>query len=364
MQPENPTPEVPPQQPPQNSIYPPVPADHQAPAYTPSPQQEAQQYQAYNNAPQQTMQPTHKADPTTIVLQWLTYAFWGWTILGLSVLTTSVIFSLTKNSDSNNFTSYGIAAVLVLLPISFICDTIYSKREPVKKVGAEMVVMVIHTVIFALFGIGSLIWAAISIVTLITSSSDSTTSAVSLASSLIVTVFYAVTFLRTLNPSKLTWVQRYYKWLMLVTVGVIALLGLIGPVAKERSTKDDRLIQENIPSVSTAINSYAQRNKTLPTDLSSISLNGDAKKLIDKNLVTYKSEGSVTSTSRSYSSSTYSTSNTSFKYQLCVTYKKSTEDNNSYSSYNSLDKDGYSTYISAYSHPAGNVCYKIKDTTY
>lgn len=29
----------------------------------------------------------HQINPGTIILQWLTYAFWGWTILAMSVLT-------------------------------------------------------------------------------------------------------------------------------------------------------------------------------------------------------------------------------------------------------------------------------------
>ena len=57
-----------------------------------------------------------------IVLQWLTYAFWGWTLLAVNTLIFMVIFSLLKHVDLSTIIPYAIASVLVLLPISLVCD--------------------------------------------------------------------------------------------------------------------------------------------------------------------------------------------------------------------------------------------------
>ena len=60
------------------------------------------------------------------------------------------ISELLKDADVGSFDPYAVAAVLVLLPVSFITDFFYSKREPGKKTGAATIVMVIHAVLYAL----------------------------------------------------------------------------------------------------------------------------------------------------------------------------------------------------------------------
>src|SRR5680860_463031 len=95
--------------------------------------------------------------PGIIVLQWLTYAFWGLTVFATSLLSASVIAYFITPTNNNDFSAYATAAVLVLLPISVICDIFYSKQEPEHKTGASSIIMIIHAVFFALFSIGALI---------------------------------------------------------------------------------------------------------------------------------------------------------------------------------------------------------------
>jgi hypothetical protein len=320
--------------------------------------------------------PHEGVSPGLIVLQWLTYAFWGWTVLALSFLTTSVVAHIIHDTSGDNFTTYGVAAVLVLLPISYICDSFYSKKEPAKKAGAETIVMVIHAVIFALFGIGALIASVIALVVLFTSSGHSDGAVTALISALIIAAFYAVTFIRTLNPAIVRWIQHWYKMIMLITVGIISLAGLFGPVARERATRDDRLVATELPVVVEGVNEYARNNNNLPTALSQLNFRGGTKQMVDRGLVTYKPEptpvtrinpvvfplnGSKPSISPNISTGTGLT----FKYQLCVTYKKERTDNSSYG-YGGIsgdkDADGYSSYLYIYEHPAGDVCYKLKTT--
>lgn len=303
-----------------------------------------------------------------IILQWLTYAFWGWTVLALSFLTTSIIANLIDDADTGWFTAYGIAAVLVLLPISFAVDRSYSKKEPRKKIGSEVLVMVVHAVLFALLAIGSLIVAVVALVTTFTSSNDSKGAEITLLSALIITAFYGLTFLRTLNPNFVSWIQKSFKFIMLVTVGVIAILGIAGPVAKERSTRDDRLIVSSIGSIERSISNYADANDRLPDNLEALNLSGDEQTLVERNLVTYKPEGPDTTTfnqDNNFTGSRISVLKPVQKYQLCVTYTKESNDYSSYQTYRgSASTDDYETYLSVYDHPAGNVCYKIKTSDY
>jgi hypothetical protein len=304
------------------------------------------------------------ADAPLLILQWLTYAFWGWTVLALSVLVGTVMASIVANADTGSFTPYGIAAVLVLLPISFICDNIYSKKEDHKKVGVEIITMVIHSVLFALFTIGSLIYTAFAVVRLLTDGSGTGNTQASLYTALVIAIFYAITFLRTLNPAFTPWVTKYYRYVMLVLILIIAFVAILGPVAKERSLKDDKLLDSGMSGLSTSITSYTGKNNRLPSDLKSLTLTGDSKAIVDKGMVTYKPEGAtVNAASISANKTSYSYNPAVFKYQLCATFKKASKANsNNYNSYDYVvdDTDGYTTYLSTAGHTVGQNCYKVK----
>lgn len=313
--------------------------------------------------------PAEVHSPGLIVLQWLTYAFWGWTILAMSILTVSVLASFLIDAETGSFTPYGIAAVLVLLPISIACDVFYSKREPQKKSGAASIVMVIHAVLFALFGIAAVIAIVFSLVSMLTSSSDTTNTRVSLFSSIIIAVLYAAVFLRTIHPARLPMVRRFFIIFMTVVVGIIALLGIVGPVARERATRNDKLITSNLSILKSNIDDYAADKDRLPDSLSDLDLKGDTKVLVEKNLVKYTPNTQPASDSFSSSSSRTSRTygdddSTIYYYQLCVTYTK----NRYVPVYNSNrgeDDDGYVTYLDSYgNHPAGEECYKIKTSRY
>lgn len=308
--------------------------------------------------------------PGLIVLQWLTYAFWGWTILAMSVLTVTVLANLIAKSETGSFTPYGIAAVLVLLPISIACDVFYSKKEPAKKTGAASIVMVIHAVIFALFGIGAVIAIVFSLVQMLTSSGDNSGTQVSLYSAMIIAILYGAAFLRTINPARIPILKRSYIIFMTIVVGIIAVLGLVGPVAHERATRNDRLITSNIHSLKTSIDSYAKSKNRLPDTLNELDLTGNAKLLVDKNLVKYtahKQPSSSVSKSTGVGTRRTTSTNTIYYYELCITYAK--ELKNKYSSSgsnNKADSDGYVTYLDTYygAHPAGEKCYKVKTEDY
>jgi hypothetical protein len=296
--------------------------------------------------------------PGVIVLQWLTYAFWGWTVIAMSVLT-SIVLAHFMLEDANVGESiiYGIAAIIVLLPVSVICDIFYSKKEPEKKTGFASVVMVIHAVIFGLSTIGALITVAFSVANLIISSSSSEETQVVLFSALIITILSVAVLLRTIMPKRLLHMRRCFIIFMMVAVGIIITLGIVGPVSETWATRNDRLIQENIYSVESGIDNYVTSNKKLPNSLSDVELTGDAKKLVQDNLVTYKNDGEASEGS-GYLAESY------YRYQLCVTYQKASDNNwmggSSSSHMEDTNSSGYETSVSTYYHKAGETCYKLK----
>lgn len=202
------------------------PASGPEPAQAPPPAPAAQPSQGPPPPPSQEYD--HHDNAATIILQWLTYAFWGWTVLVLSVLTYTVFTDFLDQGDNSSFSYYIISAALVLLPISLICDYLYSKKEPGKKTGAASIVMVVHGVLFALFGIGALIWGVFSVVSLLTSDGDTSTTLAGLYSSLIIALFYAATFARTLNPPKFPMTVQAYRIAMSAVVVIFIILGFVG----------------------------------------------------------------------------------------------------------------------------------------
>jgi type II secretory pathway pseudopilin PulG len=338
----------------------------QPPQLQATPQQQPQfaQQPNLNNQPQQP----HHENAGTIILQWLTYAFWGWTVLSMSFLLVLVLTNLIAHYDDGGVLPYSIAATLVLLPISLACDFLYAKKEPEKKVGAASIVMVIHAVLFALITIGSLIAIVFSVVELfIGSSNSSKIISISLYSEVIITILYAAVLLRVLNFPKIKWYRKFFLIFMTIVVGLFSILAIVGPISSQRATKTDRLIDDNLQTVQQAINDYYTSNSQLPSSLNQITLTGDAQSIVNQNLVTYipnskPSTGGQTVKATEFSST--SITPITYYYQLCVTYKKPSQNDSLNSSSTPYSGSTYSTYINTYSHPGGYYCYDAETSSY
>ena len=312
--------------------------------------------------PQPTVDPTHPHvnTPGVIVLQWLTYAFWGWLILGLLWLMSVILVNAILGESVNEVVPYAIAASLVLFPLSFVCDTLYRKHEPTKKTGAAMVIMVIHAVLFAILGILSLIIAVfIGINALINIGDPLDSQMVGLSVAAFAALLYAGAFVRTLNPFKTKKPAFGYGIAMAVVTVALLAFAIVGPVVSSIATRGDRLIEQALPRVQTSIDSYISDNNKLPSSLNDVTItDSDAKNLVDEGKVEYKAIGKLSETTLDETLSTSST----YRYQLCVEYKA--EKNNETTRYSYSDEDGYTNYISTYSHGAGKTCYKVQQTAY
>lgn len=296
--------------------------------------------------------------PGVVIMQWLSYAFWGWLIIALIWLMSVILMNAILGSDVHTVVPYAIAAGSVLLPIAFFCDFFYRKYEPAKKAGAAMVIMVIHAVIFALLGIGALITAVFTGV----NASLATTSSfdvhlVTILTALLATGLYTGAFIRTLNPFKGNKVSLTYGITMLILTLILIGLSIAGPLAKSYATRSDRLTNETLQSVESAISRYVNLNGTLPKDIKSLDYpQPDTIDAINQSNIEYINEGKVKANSSSSSRSVY-------RYQLCATYKHDSPDS-SYSRPSYPRDSDYSTYLSTNDYKAGRNCYKLETSSY
>lgn len=333
------------------------------------------------------------SDSHSLVLQFLTYSFWGLVLFSLSTLTvstlqyylnkTSLLSSMSGNSFSfglffsNDLTTYlnqfSIGLLVVLVPITVVLDYLYRKREPVKKKGASAVFMIIFSIIFAFLSISSLIslgYVSVIMISSILNGGDVSSLQVSLYSNTIIAALYALAFLRAFAPENLFEIRQKYSIIMSIAAGVLIIANISAIAAAQDSAKKDYLIEKNIYSVNKAIVDYYKSNKNLPDSLDKINVDSNAKKIITDKLVSYKNEGKASKKSSLYSYTT--TSSNYYRYQLCAKYQKEsigynkeqTSSNSNYDYYSGSD-DGYQSaeYSSGYfskPHPAGEYCYKMQ----
>lgn len=304
----------------------------------------------------------HRANaPGVVVLQWLTYAFWGWLIVGIIWLVSVILINTILKESVSEVVPYAIAASIVLLPIAFVTDLLYRKHEPVKKTGAAMVIMVIHAVIFALLGIGAFITAAFVGLNAIINAGDTIDAQiVVLLTAVFAAILYVAAFVRTLNPFKSKKPQLIYSFGMLGISILLLILAVIGPVVQSVVSRNDRLIEQNLSSVQRSVNDYISDNKALPKSLDDVKFTDKgAEELVTKDLVEFVPGTTQSTVGRSDLSII-----TTYRYELCVTF--TTENNANSDYYNDtldIDIDGYASYLYVDSHDAGWKCYKLKEMT-
>ncbi len=290
------------------------------------------------------------------ILQWLTYAFWYWLILGLIWVLALILASAMIDNASRaiaEMVPFAFATVAVLLPAAFVIDLFYRRHESPEKTGASAVVMTVHAVLFAVCSVGALVATIFVVLGGLVDGIFSDERVVAVLTLLGATVLFAMTLPRVLYPAKIVKLPLIYSSSMLGISLVILTFGFIGPVSASIKTRNDRHIESGLYDVSQQIQNYINTNKEAPASLDDLRPSGhSAKLLIDNNLVGYKDEGVVVNQLGTLEK---------HRYQLCVTYAEAGVD--SYTGteiYYSLDEDGYRSYPVTNSHSAGEVCYKLQ----
>ncbi len=292
---------------------------------------------------------------TTAVWQWLTYSLWIWTLGTLSVLIASTLAYFIANADKSTDFSwlvYVIAASLCLLPISYLVDKSYQKNEPTTKQGFAAVILVIHAVFAFLVSVGSLITAIVTALSFATDvEGDSATKTTVIISAVLISLLGGLLFARITRPTKFTKITTKFSLIVLTIATITIVAALAGPYAATIGSKKDRLLESGLYNVNYAIQNYASANQKLPASLDDLTFETYYKSgetLVKKKLVTYNP---TTSNDQIYGLS----SSRTFRYELCVDYKKAKGTGVQPSSTSS---DYNSSYIDTSSHPAGHTCYQ------
>jgi hypothetical protein len=325
--------------------------------------------------------------PGTLVLQWLSYAFWGWFGASLSVLAGITFGYFIAGSEATfwgDSLAYPLAAVIVMLVIALVTDFFYARHEPVVKKGAASVIMLIHAVVYLLTVVGALIAIVFSAIRMIITASPIDTmegSKVTMLTALVTAVVFGGISLRALFAGKKRGVRKMFWLLMSVLALGFVVASIAGPAMKANSTKNDRLIEDALPVLAMDIRSYTQNNDKLPASLSDVKssygdmANDQVQTMVDKGLVTYKPNTkpvktdkidsiqsptagvSATKSQTTLTPAEPSTGTKTFYYQLCVTYKEA-KSSKYYSSGMSYD-DSVSMTVDTDQHAKGNVCYDV-----
>lgn len=333
-------------------------------------------------AVKQTKQTVSANTPGTIVLQWLSYAFWGWAIVAIAYLAaviTSYLLDGTWVSDSTEPVAYGMAATLVLVPFALVCDWLYSRREQQDKHGIASVVMIIHAVLFTLFAIGALISVAFSVVGLLLTTGDTSGPVIAIVVSAVLAILYIDLVVRIVRPLLIMRLRLVFRISMTLVTLTALVWGALGPFAQTIATKDDRAVRDGLESLSYGVNQYASTKNALPTTLSQViqdstliqSVNPIASaetltRLIDKGSITYKANIKP-ATENSTVDLQLKTTVKTYYYELCGVFthglKQRAWTGTVYADA-TAGSDEYASYISEGAIAAGTKCYKLSTSYY
>lgn len=295
--------------------------------------------------------PVIKINAIDIVWQFLCYSLWELTLLTVTGLlsTTLTYFFIAKTHDYS-FAIYVFAVLICLLPVALVAEKFYAKREVMQKHGFSAVVMVLNAVGVFLVTLGSLITIVVTLLVKLVNGNISKTDSIVIMTAFIVLVLGAMLFARIINQPKLARVRRIFPTAVVAIAVITLILTIVGPIHYQTQTKADRMIDDGLPAINSALENYATGNNKLPSSLSALSsdssasysLDPAAKQLISKNLVSYERRG-VTGDSSDY--------NQVFAFQLCVTYTKP----------EGMPRSGElsETDLDSVNHPAGYVCYLL-----
>lgn len=329
-----------------------------------------------------------------LVLQWLVYAFWFWYGVSTTWLAGVVIAYFVARGSSTNWSemlAYPLASVIIMLAIAFVADWFYARREPAKKTGGANIIMLLHVVPFVLIAIGSLIVIVFSLISMLLNSDPVNSGDGPLQAMLtfaVTFVLFAVLALRAFYGGAKRMV-RIAAWAVFGFAALVFIVTAIaGPAMEAARTKQDRLIESALPSLSSDIRNYTSKNNKLPEKITDVTYTASSKssavqKLINDGLVTYKPNTLPAKDGNSYepgddysgsvSSSKYpSYGGKKFYYQLCTVYKQEKKSEYNYTASQDSYTQGSGTGVAAdyryeyvsgiASHPAGEVCYNLYAT--
>lgn len=301
--------------------------------------------------------PTHVQNTSAlnIVLQWLTYVFWFWTLASLAtVLSGVLIHILINNSKDSSWIIYAATPLVVLLPLAALTDKYYKKVEPKQKHGFAAVIMVVNAVIAALGAVGSVIGILYAILDLVLSTDGNTTgNAIAAVVCIITASLSALFFVRVLYIDKLRVIRVRFTTIVCGVTLIALILTVLFPLVNEIKRKGDRLVEDNYALITSKIQAYVTENRKVPQSLDDITFEDGAKRAIDSGKITYKPLEGTSSSPIPAIGLASSSLDRKYSYELCVDWQyESKSEYEDYSYYSS--RKNFSEY---YGHKAGKECY-------
>lgn len=316
-------------------------------------------------AQKKTANKTTISNPALITMQWLTYVFWALTSIAV-VFLVSVITEYLIGIDAESPTesvAYAVAAAFILLPIAFVIDIYFSRNEDKNKSSASSVVMVVHSVIFAVAAIGGLVTAVFNIINMLLNSFNEKSVWIAVAASLSVFITFGVLFVRTAKHNLFSNLRLVYRYSILILVVVASFVALTGPFARALETKDTRLVRENIINLPSAISEYAYANKKLPTAIDSVFGYGSYTVSSNKNILNDLLAKNLIKYTPDIKAPEVVSGTTVYYYEICGTY--GTDLKTGYNVAIPMIYSEYPAYVTISEVKAGTSCYKLStDVSY
>lgn len=313
-----------------------------------------------------------------MVLQWLSYAFWGWfgVAMGWLSAVTIAYFVHGNSSDITSSLAYPLASVIVMFALAAVTDILYVRREPLHKQGGANAIMLVHTVLFVLIAVGAAVTALFALISMLLTTDPSLgtdTQVVTAWTSLVLVVIFAMIGVRVLFGGRVHKLRTVH-WVVMTTLALgMMVASIMGPVVGAQVTRDDRLIEEGLPTLVNAIGSYVGENDKLPATLAAANdsyayATAASKSLVSRNMVRYTPNviEPVTANDGAGVSSKESLypASTTYYYRVCVTFTQVKKASGTYPGSSDGSVDGYyPSYLSIVSHPKGEVCYNRSATT-
>jgi type II secretory pathway pseudopilin PulG len=277
-----------------------------------------------------------------IVWQWVSYGLWEWSLIALAALLSIIFAYYFVSSADNPFTgadyiTYPMAALICLMPIAFIVNHYFEKTEPAKKEGFAAVVMVLNAVAVLLATVGGLVVTVVSSLSSL-ANGPSADGNITIATAAVVTVLGAMLFIRIIQPQRLAKFQKAFPYVVVIVAFIAVGAAAGGPFRSYVTSRSDRLIENNLQTLSQDIDDYYNNDNRLPADLGAIDYSSESdtgpdsgQALYQQNLVQYEVINSAAGT-----------------YNLCVNYTHVL---------GSGTASNDPTTIDTSSHPQGRVCY-------
>lgn len=231
--------------------------------------------------------------------------------------------------------------------------------------------------------LGSFIAVVVTTLSIIIDLGSTDEKLVVIGTSLAVGLLGLLFFIRIINPVRLARVARLFPWIVVGITVVTLIAAAAGPLVAGFRSRTDRVIENNLSNLDGEIQNYTRENDKLPESLEQLSFedyNKDAKILVDKNLVRYRilegkdnkdecrnnikpapmplgGKPSSAAPALPYNDDCFYSSgqSTQFRYELCVTWQN--EKNSRYNVTPAMDSAELN-YVSTYSHPKGEQCFK------